>query len=216
MFDLILFDLDGTLTNPKDGIINSFLYMMKTVGASIPEGFNFDEYIGPPLRDTMRIILGDDSAEIEEAITIYRKHQAEQGLFQNYIYPGIADLLYKLKRDGKILAVATSKMLKFAVEVLEHFGLLAYFDFIAGAEADGARSDKAEVIAHVLDTLDKERKMKIVMVGDRKYDIIGAKAHGIPCIGVLWGFGSNEELLGAGADAVVKNMNELYNTIRRE
>jgi len=210
----ILFDMDGTITDSKPGILKSMQYALKSFGVEIndEELDSYSFFLGPPLRDSFKVIkerFGLDISE-EEAVAKYREYYIPKGMLDNTVYPGVADLLKNLKDSGKIIILATSKAEKYAREILEHFDLLKYFDFTAGAELDGRRSDKTEVILYALghfDIISGEEKIKAVMIGDRWHDITGAKKSGIESVGVLYGYGSREEL--AGADHIVKNAEEI-------
>ena len=212
----ILFDMDGTITDSKPGILKSVQYAMKSFGVAITdeELDSYSFFLGPPLRDSFKIIrerFGLNISE-EEAVAKYREYYIPEGMFDNTVYPGVGELLKNLKDSGKIIILATSKAEKYAREILEHFDLLKYFDFTAGAELDGRRSDKTEVISHALayfNIISSEEKAQAIMIGDREHDIAGAKKAGIESAGVLYGYGSKEELELAGADHIVKSVDEL-------
>lgn len=204
----LLFDLDGTLTDPFKGITNSARYALTKMGYEAPPADDLRWIIGPPLRDTV-LDLGIPEARVEEAVAAFREYLEPKGLYENEVFAGIGELLANLKARGYVLAVATSKVIKYAEIVLEHFDLLEYFSFIGGAELDGSRSDKAEVIEYVIKSLEITDRDGAFMLGDRKHDIFGAKKSGIKSIGVLWGYGSREELQQAGADYIAADINEL-------
>ena len=201
-YDVILFDLDGTLTDPELGITSCVQYALKHFGIEVEDRRSLRHYIGPPLRETVMKDYHFTKEQAEEAIVKYRERFSAVGMFENEVYPGVDSLLEKLKQEGKVLATASSKPEKFVVKILEHFGLDGYFDEIAGAEltAEG-RNSKEEVLRYVMDRLGVEDKSRAVLVGDTKYDVEGAKALGIDCIGVTYGFGTAAELKGCVAVA---------------
>ena len=211
MFDTILFDLDGTLTDPKIGITKCAQYALKSFGIDEPDLDRLEGFIGPPLQQSFMEYYGFDSEKANAAIAKYRERFSTVGLFENNVFPGIIDLLAYLKRSGKTLAVATSKPEVFMHQILEKYGLASFFDLAIGSEIDGARVDKAEVIEEVLKRLDLNGtdRAKVVMVGDRKFDIIGAKACGIRAIGVRYGYAVENELESAGADYIFSTVDEL-------
>lgn len=197
-YETVLFDLDGTLTESGEGIINSAVYALKKFGIE-PEMSQMGKFLGPPLKDSFRDFYGFSEEKCVEAVKYYREYYTTKGIFENKVYEGVEDCLKALKSAGLKLAVATSKPQVFAVKILEHFHLVEYFDFIGGAELDGTRSVKAEVITHTLKNCGADDRSNVIMVGDRKHDVLGAKALGMDCIGVLYGYGSREELERAGA-----------------
>ncbi len=206
----ILFDLDGTLTDSGEGIINCALLTLQHFGLHLPERKDMRVWIGPPLRTTLpKFGLPDN--QVEAAITYYRKHYTATGIWENTPYPGIEALLQRLLDAGNRLFVATSKPEHMAIAILEKFGLAPYFEHICGSCADGVRDSKDAVIAYLLEKLDGSED--IIMVGDTKYDVLGAKALNIPTIGVTWGYGTAEELQNAGAVALADTMDELYNLL---
>lgn len=205
-FHSILFDLDGTLTDSGEGIINCASLALAHYGLPVPDRQDMRVFIGPPLKDTF-FKFGVPEESLDEAVQIYRKEYVVTGIYQNFPYPGIRQLLENLKQDGCRLYVATSKPEHMAIHVLEHFGMDHYFDRICGACSDGIRSKKDEVIAYLLESIGAE---DAVMVGDTKYDVIGATVHGIPAIGVTWGYGLRREMESAGALAIADTMEELY------
>ena len=211
----ILFDLDGTITDSKLGILKSVQYAMKHFGIELKDEDldAYSHFIGPPLRDSIRSQFGFDDEKTEEAVTKFREYLIPVGLYENELYPGINNLLKKLKESGKTVILATSKAQKQAATVLTHFDVFQYFDFIGGDEPGGGRSSKEEVILYCLDNLgisSDEEKAKAV-IGDRNLDIIGAAKVGIESIGVLYGYGSYEELMSGEykADYIVKDVDEL-------
>lgn len=208
----ILFDLDGTLTDSGEGIMKCAQLALEHYGIHVPDYRTLRVFVGPPLHESF-VKFGVPQEEAENAIKIYRSRYLTVGKFENFPYPGIEDLLKKLKDEGHRLYVATSKPETTSVEILEHFGLAHYFDMICGATLDKSRSSKASVIAYVLENC--EHPENLIMVGDTAFDVLGAKAHGIPTIGVDWGYGENEDMKKAGAAAIAYTMDELYNYIVR-
>ncbi len=208
MYKTILLDLDGTLTDPGIGITNSVMYALDKYGIKVADRRELYSFIGPPLIDSFTGIYGFDREKGEQAVAYYREYFSVTGLFENELYDGIPELLSDLKSRGFKLVLATSKPDVYAVRILEHFGLDKYFDHIAAATLDGHINHKDEVIALAL-TLSGAEKSDAVMIGDRKYDILGANAHGLASIGVTYGYGSREELCEAGATYVVGSVEEL-------
>ena len=208
-FDTILFDLDGTLTDPKVGITKSIQYALAKFGIEENNLDSLGRFIGPPLMDTFREDFGFDENRARKAIEYYREYFASFGIYENELYPGISQLLNELKQAGRLLFVATSKPTVFAEIIAKHFGIESFFECIIGSNMDGTRSSKAEVIGHILDGLLEHEHKQIVMVGDRKHDIIGAKATGIDSVGVTYGYGSIEEIKKSHPTIVVATVEEL-------
>lgn len=205
----ILFDLDGTITDPKLGITNSAIYALKQYGIVGLKNDDLLHLIGPPLKDSFMEYYGFSEDKSIEAIEYFREYFREKGLFENTPYTGIEDCLRNLKGKGYILAIATSKPEPFAKKILDHFGLSQYFDFIGGSMLDNTRTAKAEVIAHVMTSLQHDDASSIIMVGDRKHDILGAQHHNIHSVGVLYGYGSKDELESANATYIVESVEQL-------
>lgn len=208
----ILFDLDGTLTDSGEGIINCATLALRHFGLPIPSYADMRTFVGPPLRDSF-IRFGVPADQADEAIRVYRSRYIPTGMFENTPYPGIRELLEALRAEGYTLYVATSKPEEMSVTILEKFDLAKYFHRICGASIDSSRSTKDAVIAYLLESSGAKEDM--VMVGDTKYDILGAKAHGIPAIGVGWGYGKVEEMEEAGAVGIADSMEQLLGLIRR-
>jgi phosphoglycolate phosphatase len=204
---LILFDLDGTLTDPKEGITRSFQYALKKMGIS-EDRDNLLKVIGPPLWDSFEQFYAMSREESDRAVQYYREYFSEKGLYENEVIETIPQLLHDLKENGKILAVATSKPTIYSVKILKYFQLDRYFHLIVGSELDGTRVRKDEIISHVLNVLGYCAQ-EAVMIGDRKHDIIGARAHGMTSIGVLFGYGSEEELRASGSDFLASSTSQL-------
>lgn len=203
----ILFDLDGTLTDPMMGITKSVRYALNYYGIEVNDLNDLLPFIGPPLRNSFREFYGFDETKANEAVIKYREYFSTEGIFDNKVYDGIVDCLKALKENDKVLMVATSKPEKFAKQIIKHFDLAQYFDFVGGSEFN-SREKKAEVINYVLDT-NKISAADAIMIGDRKHDIIGAHENKLPCIGVLYGYGSREELIQYEADYLVDDIIEL-------
>lgn len=211
-----LFDLDGTLTDSREGVINSVKLVLGHYGIAVPDGDGENRFIGPPLRESFRE-SGVPEGEIENAMKIYRSRYFSVGKYECRIYRGIESLLARLYEEGYGLYVATSKPEGISVEILQHFGLARYFSRIAGASLDGRIDTKDQVITHLFEEIGKDRpKENAVMIGDTAFDVLGAKRHGIPCVGVSWGYGAHAELNAAGAIAVVDDTEALYRILTRE
>jgi len=216
MFDYILFDLDGTVTDPFKGITSCVKYALESLGVNTPDISALSCFIGPPLFDQFKAFAGFDDDKALEAVKRYRERYSMAGWKECTLTPGTEELLKNLKSSGKKTALATCKPEKFAKMILEYFNIANYFDFIGGAEFDTkGRNSKKDVIEYVLDSLHlkREDKPKTVIVGDTLYDIEGAKAAGISSIGVLFGYGTRIELEEHGADFIVNSMNEIYDLL---
>ena len=203
----LLFDLDGTLTDPRVGIVGCLRYALDRLGRPVPDEDVLAACIGPPLRRSFAALLDThDSALIEEATRLYRERFSVVGLFENCVYDGVPGMLERLR--GRRLLVATSKMAAFAERIVVHFGLRSYFSGVYGAEPNGRFDDKAELIAHLLrrEGLAPEAT---VMIGDRAFDIVAARTNGLRAVGVLWGYGSERELREAGAERLCATPVEL-------
>ena len=207
----ILFDLDGTLTDSGEGIMKSFVFALSKYSISEPEEAVLHTVVGPPLSDAFSR-LGVPADKIAECIEVYRSRYIPIGRFENHPYPGIRQLLEKLRQDGHKLYVATSKPEWMSIEILDYFDLSKYFELICGASTDFSRNSKEAVIAHLLEQCGTQENA--VMVGDTAYDVIGAKKHGIPTVGVDWGYGENTAMMDAGAIAIAHTMDELYELLR--
>lgn len=208
MSKAILFDLDGTLTDSGEGIMNCAKLALEHYGLPIPSEAELRTFVGPPLHESF-IRFGVPAQEADNAIKIYRSRYIPIGKFENHPYDGIRDVLEKLTAAGHKLYVATSKPEAMSIEILEHFDLAKYFTIICGASFDRSRSSKEDVIAYLLSqTGDLD---ETIMVGDTAFDVIGAKAHGIPTVGVSWGYGKVEDMVAAGAAAIAHTMDELLN-----
>ena len=197
----LFFDLDGTVTDSKTGIIRSVQHALGHFNVSRADD-DLLYFIGPPLRDSFGKIFEGDTAMAELAVQKYREYYTVTGIFENALYEGIADLLADLRGAGRVVTLATSKPEPFAVRILEHFGIASLFDHVAGAELTGPRNSKSSVLRHACGLCGVADMQQCLMVGDRKYDVLGAHAVGMPCAGVLYGYGSRRELEEAGAECL--------------
>jgi phosphoglycolate phosphatase len=205
----ILFDLDGTLTDPVEGITRCFQYAMERMSLTVPTREELQLHIGPPLRSTFRQILKTtDEKIIEQAVVLYRERFSVVGMFENEVYEGVPEMLSSLQSLSKRLFVATSKLELYTHEILKHFRLYDYFEGVYGSEPGGRFDNKADLIRHIIarESLASEETL---MVGDRKYDIAGAKENNCPAAGVTYGYGSAEELTAAGADYLCRTPREV-------
>ncbi|MBS4786030.1 MAG: HAD-IA family hydrolase [Clostridiales bacterium] len=198
-YQYILFDLDGTITDPAEGITTCVRHALHCQGVEEENYQNLCRLIGPPLAEGFQEFYGFDEARAWEAVGQFRELFARIGVEKNIPYTGIREALARLKDAGLTLCVATSKPEEFAQKIIRRFELEKYFTLVGGASMDDTRSKKADVIAHVLRQLGAEDSARVLMVGDRKHDVLGAAAFGIDCVGVLYGYGSQEELEMAGA-----------------
>lgn len=213
-WDVVLFDLDGTLTDSGLGVANGVLYTLEKMGLPKPSDVELKKYLGPPLWTSFQEYAGIAESDTPEAVRLYREYYNETGAFENSVYPGIPELLTKLNDQGKRLAVATSKVDYAALAILRHFNLNHHFEVIAGSDETGElRGTKALVIEHALAELAIPAGAAIVMIGDREHDILGAKSHGIPGIGVLYGYGDREELESAGALEIASEVSDLASVL---
>lgn len=208
-YEYVFFDLDGTVTDPAEGITNSVAYALSKYGIEVTDKTSLYDFIGPPLIDSFMKHYSFSREKAVDAVEKYREYYRVKGIFENKLYNGITELLENLKKSGKKVVLATSKPEKFAVEILKHFKIYELFDFVAGATMDETRTDKSEVIKYAIDSLSIIDVSKIIMVGDRKYDIEGAHKFGIKAIGVNYGYGSFEELKNADSDYIVSNPKEI-------
>ncbi|MGQ7329336.1 HAD family hydrolase [Streptococcus suis] len=208
MYQTILFDLDGTLTDSGQGILNSVAYALEKMGIEEPDTANLNRFIGPPLYESFSRFYQLSPEDTQSAVDAFRVYFKEKGMFENQLYPGIIPLLEELRTVGKTLVIATSKPEIFAKQILEHFGIAHYFDVIAGASLDSSRISKADVIGYAINQLEAFPK-HAVMIGDREHDIEGARMHQLPAIGVLYGYGSKQEFEKAGATMIVETIQDL-------
>ena len=208
-FDVILFDLDGTLTDPALGITNSVAYALEKMGITPPQRQELLKFIGPPLAGSFEKYYGLSKEDSYRAVDIYREYFAPKGIFENTVFEGIPEMLKKLKVAGKTVALATSKPTVFADKILKHFNLFDFFDLTVGSNLDGTLTDKAEVVRVVLEGLGVTDKATAVMVGDRSHDIVGGAKNGLKTVGVTFGYGSKTELSDAKATKIVNSVAEL-------
>ena len=208
-YDYILFDLDGTLTDSAEGIVNSVIYALKKFGIEENDREKLVPFVGPPLRDSFVEYYGMNEEQIAVLTDYFHEYFNERGWSENRVYDGVPQMLQALKAAGKHLMVATSKPEVFAVRIMEHFGLAQYFDIIGGSTLDEKISRKDQVIDLVLERAGRDHMKDMIMVGDRKYDVQGAKQHGLPCVGVLYGYGDRGELEAAGADLLCERVEDL-------
>ena len=207
--EYILMDLDGTLTNSKEGITKCLQYALEYFGVEVDDLSTLEKYIGPPLEQTFREGFGFGKEQAELAVEKYRERFVPIGMYENQLYAGMEDALQRLRESGKVLIVATSKPEKFAVTILRHFGIDGYFDDICGADPEKNRNKKEEVIRYALEKHELTDLSDVLMVGDRKYDIEGARECGLSCMGVLYGFGNREELEEAGAEYIAETVEDM-------
>lgn len=211
-FQYLLFDLDGTLTDPKVGITSCVQYALRKMGIEEPNLNKLEPFIGPPLIDSFEEFYGFDEEQALQAVAFYRERFQTIGLFENEVYSGIPEMLAKLKQAGKRLAIASSKPTVYVLRILQHFEMEQYFDIIVGSELDGTRSRKKEVVEEALRQLlqgQKNEYDRSVMIGDRKFDILGAKEFGLTGVGVSFGYAKKGELEAAGADYIVDTVEQL-------
>lgn len=205
-YDIFFFDLDGTITDSSLGITNSVIYALKKYGIEEKDYGKLCRFIGPPLTESFQKFYGFSKEQSIEAVKFYREYYTVKGIYENRVYDGFEDVLKNLRKAGKKLVVATSKPEPFAKTIIEYFHLDSYFDYIAGMELDGGRGMKADVIQYALEACQIADMSRVLMVGDREHDVLGAHKIGIDCLGVLYGFGTREELEEAGADHIAETV----------
>ena len=210
MISYLLFDLDGTLTNPQEGITKCVQHALRAFQIDEPDLEKLVPFIGPPLIQSFMEFYQFTEEQAREAVAVYRERFGTVGLFENFPYPGIAEMLKQLQAQGKILAVASSKPTIYVRRILEKFELAPYFQVIEGSNLDGTRVDKKEVIAEVLQQLGNPSADQLLMIGDRKFDVIGAREMGFGCAGVRFGFASPGELEESGAIFIADTVDELH------
>ena len=207
-YDTILFDLDGTLTDPGVGITKSVEYALNRYGITVNDRADLYPFIGPPLIDSFMEYYGFSKEQAVDAVEKYREYFRDKGLFENEVYPGVPKMLKELKKAGKTLLIASSKPEEFVLTILKHFDLLPYFDFVGGASMDEVRSKKEDVLRYVLQQA-KVDPSTAIMIGDRKFDVHGAHAFGMDAIGVSYGYGSLEELTEANPEYLATSPQEI-------
>lgn len=203
----IFFDLDGTIIDSSEGIINAFKYAVNCLNLEYKS--EIEHMIGIPIGEVFDKVYNLRSIEIEKAIKKYREYYTEKGINENTIYGGIKELLEKLRKSGKKLIIATSKPTVFTQRILQHYNIISYFDFVSGATLDKSRQKKSDVINYAIKNLETIKLDESIMIGDRAEDIKGAKVNNIKSVGVLYGFGNKEELEDAGADFIANDIKEL-------
>ncbi len=216
MIKYVLFDLDGTLTDPAEGIVKAIKYSLEKLSFSKYDEKILSMFIGAPLVLAYEKYFGFSEEKARNAVSLYRKYYNTTGVFENYVYEGIHQLLSKLNNDGYITMIATLKPTKTARRVLEHFDLAKYFSFVIGSDPNKTNEEKTDIIAAAIKTTGETDRSKIVMVGDRMHDMLGAKQNNIDSIGVLYGYGSREELAEAGAKHIAENADEIYRIIKNK
>jgi phosphoglycolate phosphatase len=215
MRGVLLFDLDGTLMDPREGVTRCLRHGLERIGVVPPDDSALERWIGPPLHDSFRSFLGPEREHlVSAAVAFYRERFAAVGMFENVVYPGVIEALEGLNASGWSLFVATSKPQYFARQIVEHFEL-PHFKNIYGSALSGERADKITLLAHLLERegLSADRA---IMIGDRAFDMVGAKANGVRAIGALWGYGSREELVNAGADELCESIDELVRVLQAD
>lgn len=203
-YDVILFDLDGTLTDSGPGIVNSVQYALKKFGIDETDMAKLYKFVGPPLSETFVGYYGFDEEQCKQGVIWFREYYEAKGIFENSVYDGVPEMLHRLKEQGMRIIMATSKPEPMAERIVEHFDLKKYFERVAGSTMDETRTAKADVIAYALEECGLTDQSKILMVGDRRHDIVGAKKNGLDSMGVLYGYGGRQELEDAGADYIVE------------
>ena len=208
-YKYILFDLDGTITESGPGIMNSVEYALNKLNREVGERDTLQKFIGPPLTESMEKYYGMSEEEALLGVKYYREYYHDKGIYENRVYDGLEEVLKKINEAGKQAIVATSKPEKYAKIIMDHFHLTQYFACLAGMEMDGGRGTKAQVITYALEKNDITDKSKVLMIGDREHDVIGAHENGLDCLGILYGFGSRKEFEEAGADYIRENVEDI-------
>lgn len=216
MYSTVLLDLDGTVADSARGVINSVIYSLEKCGVTPPERESLYRFIGPPLHDSFADMFGFSPSECDRAVEYYREYYRDRGIYEVSVYEGIVELIESLREKGKLIMLATSKPEPFAERILAHVGIDKLFDVIAGATFDGTRSVKEDVLRYALERGGVFPSRECVLIGDTKYDIIGARAVGIDSIGVLHGYGSREEMEAAGATYIVDTARDVMALFERE
>ena len=214
MYEYVFFDLDGTLTDSGEGIINAAVYALEKYNNEVNDRSELRKFIGPPLQDSFSTDYGFSEDEIEDVIKTFREYYSEKGIFENTIYENIQTVLFELKNRGKKLVVATSKPEVFTKKVLDHFNISSYFDYVSGATLNNEKIQKVDIIRDAICKLGITDKSKVVMIGDRKLDVLGAKENGIDSIGVLWGYGDLLELEKVGPTYIAEKVLDLLEIIK--
>ena len=213
MYEFVLFDLDGTLTESGQGIVNSVVYAMEKMGIKENDKMKLEKFVGPPLLDSFMKYYDFTEAEAKQAVTFYREYFAEKGIYEAPLYEGIETALKYLKNSGKALYVATSKPEVFARRILQHLQIENYFVDIVGSNLDGTKVKKDEIISFLLEKNEIVDRSKVIMVGDREHDIFGAKKVGVDSVGVLYGYGDYQELESAGATYIIERLDDIIEIV---
>lgn len=213
MYEFVLFDLDGTLTESGQGIVNSVVYAMEKMGIKENDKIKLEKFVGPPLLDSFMKYYDFTEEEAKQAVTFYREYFAEKGIYEVPLYEGIETTLKYLKNSGKTLYVATSKPEVFARRILQHLQIENYFDDIVGSNLDGTKVKKDEIISFLLEKNEIVDRSKVIMVGDREHDIFGAKKVGVDSVGVLYGYGDYQELESAGATYIIERLDDIIEIV---
>ncbi len=212
-YKYILFDLDGTVMDSAEGITNSVAYALKRWNIEVTDNTQLQGFVGPPLHASFEKYFGFSPEQALEAVDEYRVYYRKQGIYEQYVYEGIPELLAELRAQGKKIIIATSKPEDFAKHILEHFDLIKYFDLVAGASMDSSRTKKSLVIKYALEQFGVTDTSECIMVGDRDLDVIGARAHGIDCIGVLYGYGDLAEMEACEAKYIAPTVPDILKFI---
>lgn len=218
MYQYILFDLDGTLTDPREGITKSVQYALAHMGIEEPDLKKLEPFIGPPLIDSFMEYYGFSLEDARKATYFYRENFTVKGIFQNELFEGVPQMLAALKEKGRIVAIASSKPEPFVQKILDHFEISQYFDYVCGSTLNETRTKKEEVIEELLKrmNLSAEEKKQMLMVGDRRFDVEGAAYFGLPCLGLTLGFAAEGELEAAGAAGIVDSIKGIEEYILNE
>lgn len=213
MIKNVFFDLDGTLTDSREGIINGFEYALNHFGIKLEDRKYAEKFIGPSLADSFRSEYKFDEEKTALAVEKYREYYSTRGLKENKLYDGMKELIIELVKSNKNVILATAKPQVFSEQILENFGIKQYFKFISGATLDSSRNRKADIIKYAIDNLESINLEECIMIGDRYHDIEGAKENNMKSVGVTYGFGTEEELVAAGANYIAHNADELKNIL---
>lgn len=211
-YKCLFFDLDGTLTDPAEGITNSIIYSLNKFNIEVNDRTSLYKFIGPPLVDSFMNFYGFDEKKAWTAVQYYREYFSVNGLFENKVYDGMENLLDTLQKQGHKLYVATSKPKEYSVRILDKFGLLKYFEYVSGSSMDEKDCDKATIIKNAL-TVSSADKKDVLMIGDRCFDINGAKANGIDSLAVLYGYGTHEEIINSAPNYIAKTVDDIFNFV---
>ena len=215
-YDAVLFDFDGTVADTGKGIFNGVYHVLDSMGIDPPEPEKLRYFIGPPLHESFRIVFGFNEEECKAAVATYREYYSDKGIFELTMYDGMEELFRKLKARGIKLGISSSKPEIFLLRIVDKFGLSELFDTVKGSDIDYIHSDKSLIIRRATEAMNLPGSAKVLMVGDRCFDINGAKKAGVDSAGVLFGYGSREEFEEAGADYIAADANELFGIITGE